>query len=88
MPSGFRSSIIEKTGLLEKLLEADFPGRDELRAQLGSVTTEQIAERRDAKNEDHWIRSVFSGGGKCLSFRSQLYRQGICFGLGDSRLFV
>jgi hypothetical protein len=42
MESRFRQLNDRERGLLEKLLEAEFPGRDELRAQLGSVTAKQI----------------------------------------------
>lgn len=38
MESGFRELDAREKGLLEKLLEPGFPGRDELRAQLGSLT--------------------------------------------------
>jgi hypothetical protein len=44
MDSGFRQLTDRERGLLEKLLEADFLGRDELRTQLGSVTAKQIEE--------------------------------------------
>jgi uncharacterized protein DUF6984 len=44
MDSGFRQLNARERGLLEKLLEVEFPGRDELRAQLASVTGKQIAE--------------------------------------------
>jgi hypothetical protein len=42
MDSEFRPLNDREMGLLEKLLEADFPGRDELRAQMNSVTGKQI----------------------------------------------
>jgi hypothetical protein len=38
----FRQLDTRERGLIEKLLEAEFPGRDELRAQLESVTAKQI----------------------------------------------
>ena len=44
MDSGFRQLDARERGLLEKLLEAEFPGRDELRAQLASLTAKQIEE--------------------------------------------
>ena len=44
MDSGFRQLDTRERGLLEKLLEAEFPGRDELRSQLGSVTAKQVLE--------------------------------------------
>ncbi|HEY1528192.1 MAG TPA: hypothetical protein VGH51_18345 [Candidatus Angelobacter sp.] len=42
MDPGFRKLDDRERGLLEKLLEVEFPGRDELRAQLASVTAKQI----------------------------------------------
>ncbi len=42
MDSEFRPLNDRERGLLEKLLEANFPGRDELRAQMISVTGKQI----------------------------------------------
>jgi hypothetical protein len=44
MKSGFRQLNERERELLEKLLQAAFPGRDELRTQLDSVTAEQIEE--------------------------------------------
>jgi hypothetical protein len=44
MELGFRQLTDQERGLLEKLLEVEFPGRDELRAQLSSVTAKQIEE--------------------------------------------
>ncbi len=44
MNPGFRQLTEQERGLVEKLLEAEFPGRDELRTQLGSVTAKQIEE--------------------------------------------
>jgi hypothetical protein len=44
MDSGFRQLTERERGLMEKLLEADFPGRDELRTQVGSVTAKQIEQ--------------------------------------------
>ena len=44
MDSGFRQLDARERGLLEKLLEAEFPGRDELRTQLDSLTAKQIEE--------------------------------------------
>jgi hypothetical protein len=38
MDSGFRELDPRERSLLEKLLEPEFPGRNELRAQLGSLT--------------------------------------------------
>lgn len=42
MDLGFRKLDERERGLLEKLLEVEFPGRDELRAQLASLTANQI----------------------------------------------
>jgi len=42
--SEFRQLDAREKGLLEKLLEAEFPGRDELRTQLGSLTAKQLGE--------------------------------------------
>jgi hypothetical protein len=42
MDSEFRPLNDRERRLLEKLLEAEFPGRDELRAQMCSVTGKQI----------------------------------------------
>ena len=42
MDSDFRPLEARERELLEKLLEVEFPGRDELRVQLGSVTAKQI----------------------------------------------
>jgi hypothetical protein len=44
MESEFRQLSDRERGLLEKLLEASFPGRDELRTQLSSVTAKQIED--------------------------------------------
>ena len=44
MEFGFRQLNGREFRLLEKLLEVEFPGRDELRAQLGSVTAKQIEQ--------------------------------------------
>jgi hypothetical protein len=44
MDSGFRQLDARERGLLEKLLEAEFPGRDELRTQLDSLTAKRIEE--------------------------------------------
>jgi hypothetical protein len=44
MDSEFRPLDLREQGLLEKLLEADFQGRDELRVQLSSLTGKQIEE--------------------------------------------
>jgi hypothetical protein len=40
----FRSLDIEQKELLEKLLEPEFEGRDELRSQLSSVTARQASD--------------------------------------------
>jgi hypothetical protein len=40
----FRQLSDRERGLLEKLLESSFPGRDELRTQLSSVTAKQLHE--------------------------------------------
>jgi len=42
--SSFRPLKMRERELLEKLLEPEFPGRDELRQQLNSVTAKQILE--------------------------------------------
>src|SRR5436309_2787521 len=42
--SSFRPLETHERELLEKLLEPEFPGRDELRQQLNSVTAKQILE--------------------------------------------
>ena len=44
MDSEFRPLNDREMGLLEKLLEAPFPGSDELRAQMNSVTGKQIED--------------------------------------------
>jgi hypothetical protein len=44
MDSEFRQLDEREKGLLEKLFEAEFPGRDELRTQLNSLTGKQIEE--------------------------------------------
>ncbi len=44
MEPGFRQLTDRERELLEKLLEADFAGRDELRVQLGALTAKQIEE--------------------------------------------
>jgi hypothetical protein len=44
MEPEFRQLSDRERGLLEKLLEVSFPGRDELRTQLSSVTAKQIEE--------------------------------------------
>ena len=44
MDSEFRQLTDRERGLVEKLLDADFPGRDELRTQLASLTAKQIEE--------------------------------------------
>jgi hypothetical protein len=42
MESVFRQLNSRERGLIEKLLEVDFQGSDELRAQIGSVTAKEI----------------------------------------------
>jgi hypothetical protein len=42
MESEFRVLDSRERALIERLLEVDFQGRDELRAQIGSVTAKQI----------------------------------------------
>ncbi|HYW39595.1 MAG TPA: hypothetical protein VE957_15910 [Terriglobales bacterium] len=44
MDSGFRQLDTRERALLEKLLDAEFLGRDELHAQLDSLTAKQIEE--------------------------------------------
>ena len=44
MGSGLRQLSDRERGLLEKLLSVDFPGRDELRTQMASLTAEQIED--------------------------------------------
>jgi len=44
MASEFRPLDPRERGLLEKLLDAEFAGRDELRSQIASVTARQIEE--------------------------------------------
>ena len=44
MDSSFRPLTAYERELLEKLLEPEFPGRDELRKQLNSVTAKQLHE--------------------------------------------
>jgi hypothetical protein len=44
MDSDFWQLNIRERGLIEKLLESDFLGRDELLTQLGSVSAKQIHE--------------------------------------------
>lgn len=44
MEAEFRQLSDRERGLLEKLLEASLPGRDELRTQLSSVTAKQLHE--------------------------------------------
>ena len=44
MDSSFRPLQTHERELLEKLLEPEFPGRDELRQQLNSVTAKQVFE--------------------------------------------
>ena len=44
MKTSFRLLRTHELEILEKLLEPDFPGRDELRQQLGSLTTRQLFE--------------------------------------------
>lgn len=44
MELGFRRLNDREVGLLEKLLEREFPGRDELRTQLQSVVAKQTQE--------------------------------------------
>jgi hypothetical protein len=44
MDSEFRPLDTREKGLLEKLFETEFQGRDELRSQLDSVTAKQIEE--------------------------------------------
>jgi hypothetical protein len=43
MDPGFRKLDDRERGLLEKLLEVEFPGCDELRAQLGSLTAKPVS---------------------------------------------
>jgi hypothetical protein len=44
MDSEFRPLDIRERELLEKLLEVEFPGRDELRVQLSSLTAKHLHE--------------------------------------------
>jgi len=44
MDSEFRPLNADERGLLEKLLEGQFPCRDELRSQLSTVTAKQVIE--------------------------------------------
>jgi hypothetical protein len=44
MESGFRKLNERERELLEKLLDAEFPGRDEWRTQLNSMTGNQVIE--------------------------------------------
>jgi hypothetical protein len=44
MDSDFRPLKAPERELLEKLLDPKFPGRDELREQLGSVSAQQVYE--------------------------------------------
>ena len=44
MDSTFRPLESREREVLEKLLEPEFPGRDELRHQLNSVTAKQVFE--------------------------------------------
>jgi hypothetical protein len=53
MDSEFRPLDTPERELLEKLLEVEFPGRDELRVQLGSVTAKQIHEDGTLKLRCH-----------------------------------
>ena len=42
MQSSFRALTARELEILEKLLEPEFPGRDELRQQVGSLTARQL----------------------------------------------
>ena len=44
LDSGFRQLTDRERGLIGKLLEPEFPGRDELREQLASVKAKQVIE--------------------------------------------
>src|SRR2546425_11159021 len=70
MDSEFRQLDARERGLLEKLLEADFPGRDELRTQLDSLTAKQI-------DQDGTL-SLRCGSGRPSPRKYKLAFEGIC----------
>lgn len=70
MDSEFRQLDARERGLLEKLLEADFPGRDELRTQLDSLTAKQI-------DQDGTL-SLRCGSGRPSPRKYKLPFEGIC----------
>jgi hypothetical protein len=63
MEPEFRQLSDRERGLLEKLLEASFPGRDELRTQLSSLTAKQLHEDGTLKLRcDSGVPSPRKGG--------------------------
>ncbi len=70
MDSEFRQLDARERGLLEKLLEADFSGRDELRTQLDSLTAKQIIE--------DGTLSLRCGSGRPSPRKGKLAFEGIC----------
>jgi hypothetical protein len=70
MDSEFRQLDTRERELLEKLFEAEFPGRDELRAQMSSLTAKQIIE--------DGTLSLRCGSGPPAPTKSRLVTEGIC----------
>ena len=70
MDTEFRLLDNRERGLLEKLLEADFQGRDELRAQMSSLTCRQI-------EEDGTLRLRCASGPPALT-KYALVGEGVC----------
>jgi hypothetical protein len=66
----FRPLNDREMGLLEKLLEPPFPGRDELRAQMNSVTGKQI--------EDDGTLSLRCASGPPAPTKYALAMEGVC----------
>src|SRR5206468_856533 len=75
MDSEFRQLDARERGLLEKLLEADFSGRDELRTQLDSLTAKQI--------EEDGTLSLRCGSGRPSPRKYKLPFEGICKDAGS-----
>jgi hypothetical protein len=80
MDQAFRPLDDRERGLLEKLLEADFPGRDELRAQMSSLTGKQI--------EDDGTLSLRCASGPSAPTKYALAMEGECTDADGAKIAV
>jgi hypothetical protein len=80
MDQEYRTLDDREKGLLEKLLEADFPGRDELRAQISSLTGKQI--------EDDGTLSLRCASGPPAPTKYALAMEGECTDADGAKIAV